>query len=106
MLVVMMVRIMMVMVVVSGLDMIVVMMIIGVIIVIMKLKIVIVTIQEFCTDISSYSPVTWTEEEVEECATHFTRCSSSFYSFGKFYLTWNSNQELLKEKETDLPTSC
>ena len=106
MLVVMMVRIMMVMVVVSGLDMIVVMMIIGVFIVIMKLKIVIVTIQEFCTDISSYSPVTWTEEEVEECATHFTGCSSSFYSFGKFYLTLNSNQELLKEEETDLPTSC
>ena len=72
----------------------------------MMINIVIVTIQEFCTDVSSYSPVTWAEEEVEECATHFTRCSTSFYSFGKFYLTWNSNQELLKEKETDLPTSC
>ena len=39
--------------------------------------IVMMIIQEFCIDVSSYSPVTWVEEQVEECVTHFTRCTLS-----------------------------
>ena len=39
--------------------------------------IVMMIIQEFCINVSSYSPVTWVEEQVEECVTQFTRCTFS-----------------------------
>ena len=51
---------------------------------VMTAMIIVMTfIQEFCIDVSSYSPVTWMEEQVEECVTHFTRCTVQTFQIQK-----------------------
>ena len=64
--------------------MMIVMTMIVVTIIIVTMIVMMMIVQEFCIDVSSYSPVTWVKEEVEECATHFTR-SPPF----KIFLQWH-----------------